>query len=97
VAIPHHYAFGSQPLRLFTFVPRNEPADRVHHSPPGHVLVRGGKDVTNEPRAPGEAGVVRNIAVRHDLARAKRAEDVEDPRHALSAGGRCRPLHGVPA
>jgi hypothetical protein len=83
---------GAQQRRLLLIEPRHEPAVGRDDPPPGHVLVRHPQQVADGARRVGEPGVVRHLAVGHDLAWLQAAEHSEhaslERRHAATAPGR---------
>jgi hypothetical protein len=92
VAVDDRDALGSEQRRLLLVEPRHEPALRRDDAPPRHVLICHAQQVADGARRVREPGVVRHLAVGHDLAGLQAAQHGEhaslERRHDVRARGR---------
>ena len=72
--VPDLDALRSQPSRVLGLVPGHEAALRRDHPPPGPIGIDRGQQPADGPRGARVARLLRDLAIRHDLAGAKPPE-----------------------
>jgi hypothetical protein len=92
MAVDHGDAFGAQQRRLLLIEPRHQSTFGRDDAPPRHVLIRHAQQVADGACRVREAGVVRDLAVGHDITGLEAAKHGEhaslERRHRVRARGR---------